>query len=544
VVETTRDIKYDTEQILMEIERLREQLPKNGHNNFMLERYLDQLTSYAETVVDGNESLGEAVPESPRIDPDLADASSAELDMPTFEHEEQDQATSFSHAAQDQAARQEGGLTTAMKQVKIRPVDERALLEGDENEEILARIRIADDHETDALAWETTSRPQLQFRSRKQAALSLSSQTRQPKLAGKRGSDENLRRAAQRDAPEEHIDTQAPAPDHTDETGDTSIQKVARSVSRELSSARNVPSPPPGGQVLPRPMESSKAQRSERQHYTSRQNDRIRELILIQETSTYREYYEGLQYSDISKTQFQAQAANVINSGFRFQYRTRSSLKLTVVLTSFPQEADKVVASRGTRLLSVPFYAEDPYKIVQSMHSELGLSVGEMMLVVHDHQSVAQHQESLNYIGFKHSLKPEALSTFLQVCNTLLWSRKRLESLRQDKQSTLRVHDKRRVNSHPREVLFLRICEHNFDPMKAHITETALAMSLKPRMTIHTHSLAAVLSHKKEIRQAFYDMIAQGVGMRGVYWLKPRMLGTHKLVRARHQGEQSGVPMF
>ena len=51
-METTQEIKSDTEQILLEIERLREQLPKNDRNDFMLDRYLDQLTSYAETVVD------------------------------------------------------------------------------------------------------------------------------------------------------------------------------------------------------------------------------------------------------------------------------------------------------------------------------------------------------------------------------------------------------------------------------------------------------------------------------------------------------------
>ena len=48
----TREIKLDTEQILQEIERLREQLPKNDRNNFMLDRYLDHLTSYAETVAE------------------------------------------------------------------------------------------------------------------------------------------------------------------------------------------------------------------------------------------------------------------------------------------------------------------------------------------------------------------------------------------------------------------------------------------------------------------------------------------------------------
>jgi hypothetical protein len=52
----TSAIKQDTAQILADIARLQEQLPQdaNRHNTsgFMLERYLDNLTSYAETVCD------------------------------------------------------------------------------------------------------------------------------------------------------------------------------------------------------------------------------------------------------------------------------------------------------------------------------------------------------------------------------------------------------------------------------------------------------------------------------------------------------------
>jgi hypothetical protein len=52
----TSAIKQDTAQILAEIARLQEQLPQdaNRHNTygFMLERYLDNLTSYAESVCD------------------------------------------------------------------------------------------------------------------------------------------------------------------------------------------------------------------------------------------------------------------------------------------------------------------------------------------------------------------------------------------------------------------------------------------------------------------------------------------------------------
>jgi hypothetical protein len=51
----TSAIKEDTAQILAEIARLQEQLPRdlNQRNaGFMLERYLDNLTSYAETVCD------------------------------------------------------------------------------------------------------------------------------------------------------------------------------------------------------------------------------------------------------------------------------------------------------------------------------------------------------------------------------------------------------------------------------------------------------------------------------------------------------------
>jgi hypothetical protein len=52
----TSAIKEDTAQILAEIARLQEQLPRDAQRNhasgFMLERYLENLTSYAETVYD------------------------------------------------------------------------------------------------------------------------------------------------------------------------------------------------------------------------------------------------------------------------------------------------------------------------------------------------------------------------------------------------------------------------------------------------------------------------------------------------------------
>jgi hypothetical protein len=51
----TSAIKEDTAQILAEIARLQEQLPRDANKRgaaFMLERYLDNLTSYAETVCD------------------------------------------------------------------------------------------------------------------------------------------------------------------------------------------------------------------------------------------------------------------------------------------------------------------------------------------------------------------------------------------------------------------------------------------------------------------------------------------------------------
>jgi hypothetical protein len=51
----TSPIKEDTVQILAEIARLQEQLPRDANQRsagFMLERYLDNLTSYAETVCD------------------------------------------------------------------------------------------------------------------------------------------------------------------------------------------------------------------------------------------------------------------------------------------------------------------------------------------------------------------------------------------------------------------------------------------------------------------------------------------------------------
>jgi hypothetical protein len=52
----TSAIKEGTAQILAKITRLEEQLPRDAQRNhasgFMLERYLDNLTSYAETVYD------------------------------------------------------------------------------------------------------------------------------------------------------------------------------------------------------------------------------------------------------------------------------------------------------------------------------------------------------------------------------------------------------------------------------------------------------------------------------------------------------------
>jgi hypothetical protein len=52
----TSAIKHDTTQILEEIARLQQQLPQDPNrqntSGFMLERYLDNLTSYAETVCD------------------------------------------------------------------------------------------------------------------------------------------------------------------------------------------------------------------------------------------------------------------------------------------------------------------------------------------------------------------------------------------------------------------------------------------------------------------------------------------------------------
>lgn len=76
----TTAIKADTAQILAEIARLQQQLPQDPNlqntSGFMLERYLDNLTTYAETVCDSvpdnldtftinlNDSDGEAT-ESP-----------------------------------------------------------------------------------------------------------------------------------------------------------------------------------------------------------------------------------------------------------------------------------------------------------------------------------------------------------------------------------------------------------------------------------------------------------------------------------------------
>ena len=70
-------IKEDTTQILVEIARLQAKLPKNvelqgleGHglSGFMLQRYLDNLTTYAETTYDTSdgELEGETAPSTPR----------------------------------------------------------------------------------------------------------------------------------------------------------------------------------------------------------------------------------------------------------------------------------------------------------------------------------------------------------------------------------------------------------------------------------------------------------------------------------------------
>ncbi len=51
----TSVIREDVAQVLVEIARLQEQLPRDPNQRstgFMLERYLDNLTSYAETVCD------------------------------------------------------------------------------------------------------------------------------------------------------------------------------------------------------------------------------------------------------------------------------------------------------------------------------------------------------------------------------------------------------------------------------------------------------------------------------------------------------------
>jgi hypothetical protein len=55
ILNDTSAIKEDTAQILAEIVRLQEQLPRDGNQRsagFMLDRYLDNLTSYAKTVCD------------------------------------------------------------------------------------------------------------------------------------------------------------------------------------------------------------------------------------------------------------------------------------------------------------------------------------------------------------------------------------------------------------------------------------------------------------------------------------------------------------
>jgi hypothetical protein len=70
ILNDTSAIKEDTAQILAEIAWLQEQLPRDGNQlsaGFMLERYLDNLTSYAETVCDGylDGSDGSRLPSRP-----------------------------------------------------------------------------------------------------------------------------------------------------------------------------------------------------------------------------------------------------------------------------------------------------------------------------------------------------------------------------------------------------------------------------------------------------------------------------------------------
>lgn len=66
----TAAIKDDTAQILQEIARLQERLPAaapHGDSDFVLQRYLDTLTTYAETVYDpvADDSVGSSRPASP-----------------------------------------------------------------------------------------------------------------------------------------------------------------------------------------------------------------------------------------------------------------------------------------------------------------------------------------------------------------------------------------------------------------------------------------------------------------------------------------------
>ena len=62
IKDDTANIKEDTTQILNEISRLRSLIPEGQHEHVILDRYLDSMTSYAETVFDEaivDESIGQ-----------------------------------------------------------------------------------------------------------------------------------------------------------------------------------------------------------------------------------------------------------------------------------------------------------------------------------------------------------------------------------------------------------------------------------------------------------------------------------------------------
>jgi hypothetical protein len=67
IIQDTSQLKLDTAQILDEIARLRAQLPPEAQetSNLMLERYLENLTSYAETVIEDIPSTPTERPRSP-----------------------------------------------------------------------------------------------------------------------------------------------------------------------------------------------------------------------------------------------------------------------------------------------------------------------------------------------------------------------------------------------------------------------------------------------------------------------------------------------